>query len=68
MPSSGSRLNGTPCGSSPMMPLGCAPHGLKYRSSAPFHCSKGFPAFCRLRRCASTWSVMTISTVDFVRP
>ena len=53
LPSSGSRLNGTPWGSSPMMPLGCAPHGLKYRSSPQFHFSNDFPAFLRLFRCAS---------------
>ena len=51
-----------------MIPLGCAPQGLKYRSRAPFHCSYGFPAFWLLRRWASTWSVMTVSIMTFVRP
>ncbi len=51
-----------------MMPLGWAPQGLKYRRSAPFQLSYGLSAFLRLFRCASTWSVMTLSIMDLVRP
>jgi len=50
LPSNGSKLNGTPNGSSPIIPLGCEPAGLKYLNSAPFHFSYGLPAFFALLR------------------
>jgi hypothetical protein len=49
-PNNGSKLNGTPRGSSPIIPLGCDPAGLKYLNRAPFHCSNGLLAFLALLR------------------
>ena len=37
-----------PRGSSPIIPLGCDPAGLKYLNKAPFHCSYGFPLFLQV--------------------
>jgi len=51
------RLFGIPCGASPIRPEGCAPTGLKYRSSAIFHVGS---AFATSRRISSAKS--------FVRP
>lgn len=53
-----------------MIPLGCAPAGLKYLNRAPFHFSAScnFPALIALFRSALMKSVIAVSTTNLVFP
>ncbi len=51
-----------------MTPLGWLPAGLKYRNKAALYSSPPLPAFFAFALSALMWSVIIVSTPNFVLP